>query len=125
VPNHDTDLTACAVSWVFVDGYFQAMWTTQDVSAYRTLDFRVSRMEDSPYNDSEVTNFSIQLVHADGSLEAVNLSSYVGVEGEVPRGLRGPVGGPGVGIPSCRARIPCVISRGCRFDADQRRALGL
>jgi Bacterial Ig domain len=90
VDNHDISLAAALISWTSSgpERYFQSNWTAagagNDVSAYQTLDFRVSRRVDSPAS----TNFTIQLVMANGSVSsAVPLCKYAD--------LRGPVGGPG------------------------------
>jgi hypothetical protein len=55
-----------------------------NVSGYQTLDFRVSRKNDA-LNDSNVTNFQIQLVGADGNPigNSVSVNKYVQLTGPV------------------------------------------
>ncbi|MBI1747653.1 MAG: hypothetical protein HYR55_13865 [Acidobacteria bacterium] len=94
VPNHDFSLRAALISWDAggSDVYFQATGsdTPTDLSAYQTLDMRMSR-QSSTRNPSGPSNFSIQLVNGDGSLSpAVQLNSYTN--------LRGPVGGQRGGL---------------------------
>lgn len=94
---------AGAISWTTSgpDTFFQTNWaaagTGKDISNFLTLDLRVSRQcaalppascsQPNALNPAGPTNFSIQLVQADGTMsDAVQLSSYTD--------LRGPVGSP-------------------------------
>jgi hypothetical protein len=67
--------------------YFQANWTnsSESITAYQTLDFRVSRQIDNTHNLTESTNFQIQLVGADGNPTgtAVSLHKYHDLNGPV------------------------------------------
>src|SRR5262249_1645734 len=76
-------------------------WTTagagNDISSYVTLDLRVSRRFDTLNGPVDsITNFSIQLAHADGTLSSpVQLNAYTSLTGPVgaavpPSGLRHP-----------------------------------
>ena len=89
---HDATQNAAQVEWTTsgLDRYFQSNWTVagvgNDIGAYQTLDFRVSRGFGT-LNLATPTNCTIQLVMADGSVSsAVSLCKYAD--------LRGPVGGP-------------------------------
>ncbi len=66
--------------------YFQAEWSTtgDNVSGYQTLDFRISRKNDT-LNDSNLTNFQIQLVGANGNPtgDSVSVNKYVQLTGPV------------------------------------------
>lgn len=104
VPRHSSVQRAGIISWTAPGSnvYFQtvALPVGQgvDISSFRTLDLRVSR-QSSALNPAGPTNFSIQLVLANGLSQAVQLSSYTD--------LRGPVGGPGGLHPILQtARIP-------------------
>jgi hypothetical protein len=103
--NHDSIQRVGRLSWAGVGGqnlFYQMNWTQpnapgRDVSAFRTLDFRIAR-EDSFLNDTDAANFSIQLVGANGVMtRSVPLNRYTdfrdtgGAQG--PGGPRGPVGG--------------------------------
>ena len=115
--------------------YFQSNWTApttgRNVSAFETLDFRVSaQCKDLPCNTTDSgfnfeTNFSIRLVRADGYVsQPVQLRDYAS--------LTGPVGGLVRGIGSSphpilmTARIPLTAFgnasltslRGVRFTFD-------
>jgi hypothetical protein len=103
VPNHDFSARAAVISWDTPGGTLQTNWTDvgtgNDISAYATLDLRVSR-QDSLLNPP-TTNFGIQLVLADDSLSTeVQLSTYTN--------LTGPVGGLAGGLHPIlqTARIP-------------------
>ncbi len=112
VPNHSTgdpygrfgQQQAAAVSWTAsgANTFFQTNWaaagTGKDISAFQTLDLRISRRcaglvtqapscdQPNALNSTDSTNFSIRLAMADGSLsDAVQLSSYAN--------LTGPIGG--------------------------------
>jgi hypothetical protein len=67
--------------------YFQANWTnsSESISAYQTLDFRVSRQIDNTHNLAGSTNFQIELVGADGNPTgaAVSLDKYLNLTGPV------------------------------------------
>jgi hypothetical protein len=93
VPNHAPTQRAALLSWTTGGSgtYFQTNWTAagtgSDISGYGTLDLRLSR-QSSGLNPADATNFSIQLVHDDGTLsDPVQLQNYAD--------LLGPVGGPG------------------------------
>jgi subtilisin-like proprotein convertase family protein len=88
VPEHDASLDAAAILWnAGSNKYFEAKWGAgADVSTYSSLDFRVSRQLNVDLNPPTATNFTIQLVMADGSLStSVKLCNYLD--------LKGPVGG--------------------------------
>ncbi|WP_394840873.1 hypothetical protein LZC95_27835 [Pendulispora brunnea] len=91
VPDHDESLRAGLISWTEAsdNAYFQTNWAEDgqgdDLSAYKTLDFRVARQR-STLNPAGQTDFGIRLVLADGTVSnAVSLANYVD--------LTGPVGG--------------------------------
>lgn len=125
VPNHDSVQRAGLISWqaASTDAFFQTNWTAagdgRDASSFKTLDIRVSRQQ-SNLNPVDPTNFSIQLVAADGALsEPVALRTYTD--------LRGPVGGRNNIHPILQsARIPLTDFvgadltnvRGARFVFD-------
>jgi hypothetical protein len=83
--------------------FFQTNWTQtnapgRNTSAFRTLDFRVSRQPTGNV-DTIPTDFSIQLVGANGVMtNPVRLSSYLS--------LLGPVGGPIINPVLSTVRIP-------------------
>jgi hypothetical protein len=93
VANHDPVQRAGIIIWSSAGGYFQTNWTDvgvgTNISTYQTLDLRVSRLfSDLNGAIDSVTDFSIQLAQADGTVSApVRLASYTN--------LTGPVGGPG------------------------------
>lgn len=74
------------------DTYFQANWlgpdTGENINAYQTLDFRISRMDDTS-NPTGPTNFQIQFVAANGTPTgaAVSLNKYLQLTG--PVGIQG------------------------------------
>jgi hypothetical protein len=93
IAQHDPVQRAGRIIWSSPGGYFQTNWTDvgvgNNISSFQTLDLRVSRLFD-PLNGpiDSITDFSIQLAQADGTLSSpVRLSSYTN--------LTGPVGGPG------------------------------
>lgn len=136
IPNHDPTLRAAYIQWAAAgpNVMFQANWTAPntpgiDVSAYATLDFRVSRNADAVRNGAP-TNFSIRIVGANGVMtRQVQLSAYAPVAND----LRGPVGGGYLADPNHPIlqtyRIPLVDFgnfaairgqvRGVRFTFDQ------
>jgi hypothetical protein len=88
-PYHDTSLKVLNVNWTSPgnDKYLQINWRPTgvgaDVSTNQTFDFRISRLPAAP-NVHGATNFSIQLVMADGALSnAVKLCNYAYVDGPV------------------------------------------
>lgn len=93
VPEHDAVQRAAQLSWSPVDGEdapsFETVWTApgagEDISEMAYLGLRVSRQKDER-NPVTATDFSVQLVAADGSV-----SSAVAVGGYAS--LVGPVGG--------------------------------
>ena len=98
IPNHDPRQRVGYMQWPAMGAkppfYFQANWTAKgtgrDITGFRTLDFRVSRNADALRNPMMTTDFSIQLVGANGATTGtVRLSSYTPVAND----LRGPVGG--------------------------------
>jgi hypothetical protein len=97
IPNHDESQRVAYIQWTASgDGvFFQTNWTYpnkpgRDVSGFATLDFRVSRNFDTTNNALPSTNFSIQLVGANGVLtRALQLADYAPVAND----LVGPVGG--------------------------------
>ena len=105
VPNHAAVQRAGQISWSSADdaNYFQSNWASagsgNDVSAFETLDLRVSR-QNSALNPVTPSNFAVALSLDDDTLsQPVNLSSYTD--------LRGPVGGPGGLHPILQsARVP-------------------
>jgi hypothetical protein len=105
VPNHSSQQRAVHVEWNGASAYtyFQNNWTPlgtgKDVSAFKTLDFRVSRQcGDAPCTKPDQffnfdTNFSIRLVGKNGELSSpVQLRNYIS--------LTGPVGGLVIGVGS-------------------------
>ena len=105
VPNHSVVQRAAQVEWngAGPSTFFQSNWTApgsgQDVSAYQTLDFRLSRQcGDAPCTKPDQffnfdTNFSIRLVGKNGELSSpVQLHDYAS--------LTGPVGGLVIGVGS-------------------------
>jgi hypothetical protein len=105
VPNHSAQQRAVHVEWngAGANTYFQSNWTPPgtgtDVSAFKTLDFRVSRQcGDAPCTKPDQffnfdTNFSIRLVGKNGELSSpVQLRNYTS--------LTGPVGGLVIGVGS-------------------------
>ncbi len=127
VPEHDFSQRAATISWDGggPDTFFQASWTDpgvgQDLSGFKTLDFRAERQV-SPLNPPDSpTDFSVALVRSDETLsQAVRVS---------PRtDLRGPVGGPfgNFHVMLQTVRIPLdafggdqTSVRGARFTFDQ------
>lgn len=98
IPNHDRTQRVGYIQWPAASAgpyFFQANWTAagkpgKNITGYQTLDFRVSRNHDTTNNATPTTNFSIQIVGANGVLtRAVQLSSYTPVAND----LRGPVDG--------------------------------
>jgi hypothetical protein len=105
VPNHSAQQHAVHVEWngAGANTYFQSNWTPpatgMDVSAFKTLDFRVSRQcGDAPCTKPDQffnfdTNFSVRLVGKNGELSSpVQLRNYLS--------LTGPVGGLVIGVGS-------------------------
>jgi hypothetical protein len=105
VPNHSAQQRAAHVEWIGAgpSTFFQTNWTPpgsgKDVSAYQTLDFRLSRQcGDAPCTKPDQffnfeTNFSIRLVGKNGDLSVpVQLRNYAS--------LTGPVGGLVTGVGS-------------------------
>ena len=107
VPNHNAldpygrrnHLRAATISWTAPGGSFQPNWAPpglgQNISQFKTLDFRVSRQctppsgtscpAPSPLNPTEPSSFSVRLVAGDGSMsDPVDVDNYTD--------LRGPVG---------------------------------
>lgn len=127
VLRHDPSLLAGIMQWTTsgANAYFQSNWTApgSGVNVYgnETLDFRITRLPSSSLNPSNPTNFSIQLVMANGTLsQPVKLCSYIN--------LIGPVGGPlgrhpilqTVRIPLGDFRETDVLQvRGVRFVFDE------
>ena len=93
--NHDEDFNAANISWNSPNPnrYFQANYngTSVNVSAFETLDFRISRRRDNtnpliadPLNNTDITNLSVQLIMADGTISsAAGLLKYVQLVGPV------------------------------------------
>jgi hypothetical protein len=83
-------LTVGRIGWssASCSNYFQAKWgdpiAGNNISAYQTLDFRVSRQNNSA-NPSGPTNFKVQLISIDGTPTggAVSLNKYVPLTGPV------------------------------------------
>ena len=101
IPNHDPSQRVGFIQWPAPGAkppfFFQANWTAagmgQNITGYQTLDFRVSRDANAESNKLAATDFTIQLVGANGARTgAVRLSSY----SRVANDLRGPVGGGGL-----------------------------
>jgi hypothetical protein len=107
MPFDDPSQRAAFISWNSPSGtaFFQTNWaapgTGRDISGFDSLDLRVSRqcavpddsfcIAPSPLNPAGPTNFSVQLVMADGSLsEPQQLKDLID--------LRGPVGGFFIGF---------------------------
>jgi hypothetical protein len=102
VPNHDRIQRACLISWTKAaakgaDVFFQANWTGatengEDLAAFKTLEFRVSR-QSSALNPADPTDFSIQLASADAKFtKPLLLSTYTKRKSNVESELTGPVG---------------------------------
>jgi hypothetical protein len=93
IPQHDGSQRAAAVSWSHAGAsvFFQSTAASpRDLSAYHTLEFRVSRQchELSCHNagpgSHSATNFSIQLVTGSGQASSgVQLQDYVSLTGPV------------------------------------------
>jgi hypothetical protein len=140
IANHSPVQRVARISWgnSGAGTFFQSNWTApgagRNVTAFETLDFRVSaQCKDLPCNTTDSgsnfeTNFSIRLVGANGSLSnPVQLRNFVS--------LTGPVGGLVRGIGSSphpillTARIPLTAFgnapltnlRGVRFTFDDTR----
>ncbi|HKQ78596.1 MAG TPA: hypothetical protein VJ810_33165 [Blastocatellia bacterium] len=140
IANHSSVQRVARISWdnPGAGTFFQSNWTApnsgRNVTAFETLDFRVSaQCKDLPCNTTDSgfnfeTNFSIRLVGANGSLSnAVRLRDFAS--------LTGPVGGLVRGIGSSphpillTARIPLTAFgnapltslRGIRFTFDDTR----
>jgi hypothetical protein len=92
---------AAAISWTSSGGFFQTNWTNtgtgRDINAYQTLDVRLSRQcvlpgcqNPSPLNPAGPTNFSVQMVMADGSIsDPVQIQNYTSLVGPVGGGFAG------------------------------------
>jgi len=107
VPNHDPSLMALAITWPKAGAagegtYLQTNWTPankpgRDITAYQTLDLRVSRVNDPAGNPVVTTDFSIRLVGANGVmtrpllLSAYTDPNFAGAAGNQST-LSGPVG---------------------------------
>jgi hypothetical protein len=140
IANHSSVQRVAQISWdnSGAGTFFQSNWTApgsgRNVTAFETLDFRVSaQCKDLPCNTTDSgfnfeTNFSVRLVGANGSLsDPVQLRDYAS--------LTGPVGGLVLGIGSSphpillTARIPLTAFgnapltnlRGVRFTFDDTR----
>jgi hypothetical protein len=140
IANHSSVQRVARISWDNSGSgtFFQSNWTApgagRNITAFETLDFRVSaQCKDLPCNTTDSgfnfeTNFSIRLVGANGSLSnPVQLRDYAS--------LTGPVGGLVLGIGSSphpiliTARIPLTAFgnapltslRGVRFTFDDTR----
>jgi hypothetical protein len=140
IANHSPVQRVARISWdnPGAGTFFQSNWTApgsgRNVTAFETIDFRVSaQCKDLPCNTTDSgfnfeTNFSIRLVGANGSLsDPVQLRDYLS--------LTGPVGGLVLGIGSSphpilmTARIPLTAFgnatltslRGVRFTFDDTR----
>jgi hypothetical protein len=140
IANHSSVQRVARISWdnPGAGTFFQSNWTApgsgRNVTAFETLDFRVSaQCKDLPCNTTDSgfnfeTNFSVRMVGANGSLsDPVQLRDYVS--------LTGPVGGLVLGIGSSphpilmTARIPLTAFgtapltnlRGVRFIFDDTR----
>ncbi len=125
VKNHDPSQRAAKITWSSnTDTFFQTncaeTGTGYDISSgFKTMDFRVSRQvrANAP---NETSDFTIQLIHADGAPSAP-------VQAETYTGLRGPVGGPGgfhpimqtARIPLADFQSPLTTARGVRFTFDR------
>jgi len=106
LPNHDAVQTAGKIEWANTgaDVFFQANWTPagtgKDVTAFKTIDLRVSRQTDpddvtlpNPDNPTVFSDFSIRLVGADGTMTGpLLLSTYIDRGSRIPSQLDGPVG---------------------------------
>jgi hypothetical protein len=97
-PYHYAALNALRLNWSMVgnDKYLQKNWRQAgvgvNISDHQTFDFRISRVPGVP-NVSGNTNFSIQLVMANGGLSnSVKLCNYAYVDGPVGKYATDPSG---------------------------------
>lgn len=107
--NHDENFRSAIINWRSPSPkrYFQAKapGASSNISSYQTLDFRISRRRNASdrltvdsLNSTDSTNFSIQLVMADGSVSTVvSLSKYLQLKG--PVGTKDRVSEPDTGGP--------------------------
>jgi len=102
VPEHDDTLHAAAINWLSSGSntYYQDNWATAgngtDVSSFLNLDFRISRqLNQVASNPAGRTNFSIQLVLANGLSTPVSLCKYTDLRG--PVGVFRCINNPGTG----------------------------
>lgn len=119
LPEHDSSHRGARLTWTAAGGgtFFQTNLTEAGsglpLSRFGTLDLRVDRAP-SPANPPEPTSFSVQLVHADGTLSGpVAIARFVK--------LIGPVGGPANRLHMMlqTARIPLGEFPGAQLDAVQ------
>jgi hypothetical protein len=116
VPEHDRSLRAALVGWstagtgTFFQTNFSPPGAGLSLRGYATLDLRVERGP-SPLNPPEPTSFSVQLVHADGSLSGpLDIADFVD--------LQGPVGGPArIHTMLQTARLPLCEFPGANLEA--------
>lgn len=125
IPSHDRDQRAAILSWESAspDRYIQLNMAPpgvgRDVSRRRTLSFRISRQNPQP-DFLSVTDFSIALVGADGTLSAsVPLGDYLALTGPVGTILRRHTTMQTVRIPlAAFAGVDLTRFRGVRFTFD-------
>lgn len=131
VPDHDTSLKAAEITWnapgSFV--YYQNNWRNAgdgiNLGSGGTLDFRVNRAVNSSLNSGGQTDFTIQLVAADGSFgQPVRLSQYLTLTGPLGSTAATSTSAPNYHITLPTVRIPLTVLgslssvRGVRFTFD-------
>ncbi|MCU0492229.1 MAG: hypothetical protein MUD01_11605, partial [Chloroflexaceae bacterium] len=128
-PEHDRSQRAAQIVWqqAGASTYFQSNWTAAgqgiNITTYQTLDMRLTRLDTvlagflPPTNN--VTNFRVQLAHADGSFSApISINRYVELR-EVAVGTRGDIDVPGSGryhLILQTARIPLTDFANSKLD---------
>jgi hypothetical protein len=141
IANHSPVQRVAQISWgnPGAGTFFQSNWTApgsgRNVTAFETLDFRVSaQCKDLPCNTTDSgfnfeTNFSIRLVGANGSLsDPVQLRNYVSLTGPVGGLVRGVGSSPHPILLTARIPLtafgnaPLASLRGVRFTFDDTRS---
>lgn len=131
VTDHDASLKAAEITWSSAGSfaYYQDNWSAPGAGtgfgSGGTLDFRVSRAVNSTLNPGAQTDFTIQLVSADGSLgQSVRLSQYLTLVGPLGSAPATSGGAPNyhINLPTVRIPLTALGSlssvRGVRFTFD-------